>query len=95
MPPLLQYYIVFEVLEPNWAKLMGALPQCADLDAVIQLHEGTLQVGLAAAAQAAPSAAALFAHPIRMMPRPSQRSAVPLARRPSPPACFWTACRRP
>ncbi len=36
---------MFEVLEPNWAKLMSALPKCADLDAVIQLHEGTLQVG--------------------------------------------------
>lgn len=41
----LQYYIVFEVLEPNWAKLMTALPKAADLDAVISLHENTLQVG--------------------------------------------------
>ncbi len=41
----LQYYIVFEVLEPNWAKLTAALPKVADLDAVIALHEGTLQVG--------------------------------------------------
>ncbi|EFN52184.1 hypothetical protein CHLNCDRAFT_139395 [Chlorella variabilis] len=39
----LQYYIVFEVLEPNWAKLMTALPKAADLDAVISLHENTLQ----------------------------------------------------
>lgn len=39
----LQYYIAFEVLEPNWAKLMAALPKTADLDAVIALHEGTLQ----------------------------------------------------
>ncbi|KAL4446262.1 hypothetical protein ABPG77_003069 [Micractinium sp. CCAP 211/92] len=39
----LQYYIAFEVLEPNWAKLTAALPGAADLDAVITLHEGTLQ----------------------------------------------------
>ena len=39
----LQYYIVFEVLEPNWAKLMAALPKAAGLEAVIGLHEGTLQ----------------------------------------------------
>lgn len=40
----LQYYIVFEVLEPNWAKLTAALPRAADLDELIALHEGTLQV---------------------------------------------------
>jgi len=40
----LQYYIVFEVLEPSWAKLSAALPQASDLDAVIALHEGVLQV---------------------------------------------------
>lgn len=40
----LQYYIVFEVLEPNWAKLEAALPKAADMDAVITLHEDTLQV---------------------------------------------------
>lgn len=42
----LQYYIAFEVLEPNWGKLSAALPRAADLDAVIALHEGTLQVRL-------------------------------------------------
>ena len=41
----LQYYIVFEVVEPNWAKLTEALPAAADLEEVIALHEGTLQVG--------------------------------------------------
>jgi hypothetical protein len=40
----LQYYIVFEVLEPNWTKLMSGITVAADLDAVIALHEGTLQV---------------------------------------------------
>lgn len=40
----LQYYIAFEVLEPNWTKLTAALPRAADLDGVIALHEGTLQV---------------------------------------------------
>lgn len=39
----LQYYIVFEVLEPNWTKLMSGITVAADLDAVIGLHEGTLQ----------------------------------------------------
>ncbi|KAL4856634.1 Gamma-tubulin complex component 3 [Chlorella vulgaris] len=39
----LQYYIVFEVLEPNWTKLMSGITVAADLDAVIALHEGTLQ----------------------------------------------------
>ena len=40
----LQYYVIFEVLEPNWVKLTAMLPKAADLDAVIGLHEGTLQV---------------------------------------------------
>lgn len=35
-------------MEPNWAKLTAALPAAADLDAVIALHEGTLQVGATA-----------------------------------------------
>lgn len=40
----LQYYIVFEVLEPNWARLMQSLPKAVDLNDAISLHEGTLQV---------------------------------------------------
>ncbi len=40
----LQNYMVFEVLEPYWAKLTTALPKAADLDGVIALHDNTLQV---------------------------------------------------
>ncbi len=39
----LQYYIVFEVLEPAWASFMKQLGQAQDLDAVIALHDGTLE----------------------------------------------------
>lgn len=39
----LQYYIVFEVLEPAWARFMQQLPSARDLDAVISLHDGMLE----------------------------------------------------
>lgn len=32
-----------QVLEPAWARFMGALGQAADLDAVIALHDDTLE----------------------------------------------------
>jgi hypothetical protein len=73
----LQYYIVFEVLEPAWGKLTAALPAAADLDAIIALHEGTLQVGCAGRAAlcrtgaqngALLRSAALPAGPARPMP---------------------------
>ena len=31
------------MLEPAWARFMGALGQAADLDAVIALHDDTLE----------------------------------------------------
>ncbi|GAB4814758.1 hypothetical protein N2152v2_001804 [Parachlorella kessleri] len=39
----LQYYIVFEVLEPAWARFMQQLRQPKDLDEVIALHDATLE----------------------------------------------------
>lgn len=39
----LQYYIVFEVLEPAWARFMKQLADAKDLDAVIARHDGTLE----------------------------------------------------
>lgn len=83
-----------QVLEPAWAKLTAALPQAADLDAVIELHEGTLQVGgdmeAGRGGQGCGQAGQVLAPPglgPTLQPLPSTR-------RPSLPACFWTAFRR-
>lgn len=44
----LQYYIVFEVLEPAWARFMQQLEQAKDLDAIIALHDDMLETILKA-----------------------------------------------
>eukprot|EP00887_Chlorella_sp_A99_P006021 scaffold27.g6021.t1 len=39
----LQYYLLFEVLEPGWARLLAALPAVASLDSLIALHKQALR----------------------------------------------------